>query len=176
MLVTVTVPASTSNLGPGYDSLGMALSLKAKFTFEPADELLIEGCPEAYRNADNLVMQGFRTVCEKAGRPAPAVHLVIDSEVPVARGLGSSSTCIAGGMAAANAMLGSPFTTDELFQLCTAFEGHPDNAAPAFFGGLTASFMHEGKAVAVPFRPDPAWRFAAVIPNYEVRTEEAAES
>lgn len=173
MLVTVTVPASTSNLGPGYDSLGMALSLKAKFTFEPADELLIEGCPEAYRNADNLVMQGFRTVCEKAGRPAPAVHLVIDSEMPVARGLGSSSTCIAGGMAAANAMLGSPFTTDELFQLCTAFEGHPDNAAPAFFGGLTASFMHEGKAVAVPFRPDPAWRFAAVIPNYEVRTEEA---
>ena len=66
----------------------------------------------------------------------PAVHLVIDSEVPVARGLGSSSTCIAGGMAAANAMLGNPFTTDDLFQLCTAFEGHPDNAAPAFLGGL----------------------------------------
>ena len=173
MKVTVRVPASTSNLGPGYDSLGMALSLQAKFTFEPSDELVIEGCPEAYRNADNLVMQGFRMVCEKAGRPVPAVHLVIDSEVPVARGLGSSSTCIAGGMAAANAMLGNPFTTDDLFQLCTAFEGHPDNAAPAFLGGLTASFMHEGRAVAVPFSPDPAWRFVAVIPNYEVRTEEA---
>ena len=93
MKVTVRVPASTSNLGPGYDSLGMALSLQAKFTFEPSDELVIEGCPEAYRNADNLVMQGFRMVCEKAGRPVPAVHLVIDSEVPVARGLGSSSTC-----------------------------------------------------------------------------------
>lgn len=138
MKVTVRVPASTSNLGPGYDSLGMALSLQAKFTFEPSDELVIEGCPEAYRNADNLVMQGFRMVCEKADRPVPAVHLVIDSEVPVARGLGSSSTCIAGGMAAANAMLGNPFTTDDLFQLCTAFEGHPDNAAPAFLGGLTA--------------------------------------
>jgi len=173
MKVTVRVPASTSNLGPGYDSLGMALSLQAKFTFEPSDELVIEGCPEAYRNADNLVMQGFRMVCEKADRPVPAVHLVIDSEVPVARGLGSSSTCIAGGMAAANAMLGNPFTTDDLFQLCTAFEGHPDNAAPAFLGGLTASFMHEGRAVAVPFSPDPAWRFVAVIPNYEVRTEEA---
>lgn len=173
MKVTVRVPASTSNLGPGYDSLGMALSLQAKFTFEPSDELVIEGCSEAYRNADNLVMQGFRMVCEKAGRPVPAVHLVIDSEVPVARGLGSSSTCIAGGMAAANAMLGNPFTTDDLFQLCTAFEGHPDNAAPAFLGGLTASFMHEGRAVAVPFSPDPAWRFVAVIPNYEVRTEEA---
>ena len=57
MKVTVRVPASTSNLGPGYDSLGMALSLQAKFTFEPSDELVIEGCPEAYRNADNLVMQ-----------------------------------------------------------------------------------------------------------------------
>ena len=76
-------------------------------------------------------------------------------------------------MAAANAMLGNPFTTDDLFQLCTAFEGHPDNAAPAFLGGLTASFMHEGRAVAVPFSPDPAWCFVAVIPNYEVRTEEA---
>lgn len=173
MKVTVCVPASTANLGPGYDSLGMALSLYAKFTFEPAETLRIEGCSEAYRNADNLVMQGFRKVCEKAGRPVPAVHLVIDSEVPVARGLGSSSTCIAGGMAAANAMLGEPFTTDDLFQLCTAFEGHPDNAAPAVFGGLTASFMNEGKAVAVPFSPDPAWRFVAVIPNYEVRTEEA---
>ena len=71
MKVTVRVPASTSNLGPGYDSLGMALSLQAKFTFEPSDELVIEGCPEAYRNADNLVMQGFRMVCEKARRPVP---------------------------------------------------------------------------------------------------------
>ena len=173
MKVIVRVPASTSNLGPGYDSLGMALSLTAEFTVEPADELQVEGCPQAYCNADNLVLQGFRKVYEKVGRSVPSVRLVIRSDVPVARGLGSSSTCIAGGMAAANAMLGHPLTTDDLFQLCTAFEGHPDNAAPAFFGGLTASFMHEGKAVAVPFEPDPAWRFVAVIPDYEVRTEEA---
>lgn len=173
MKITVTVPASTSNLGPGYDSLGMALSLTAKFTFEPSDTLVVEGCPEAYCNADNLVIQGFRKVYEKVGKTMPPVHLTIESDVPVARGLGSSSTCIAGGMAAANAMLGNPLTTDDLFQLCTVFEGHPDNAAPAFFGGLTASFMHDNKAVAVPFTPNPDWRFVAIIPDYEVRTEEA---
>lgn len=173
MKITVRVPASTSNLGPGYDALGMALSLTATFTFEPSDILVVDGCPEAYRNADNLVIQGFRKVYEKVGKAVPPVHLTIESDVPVARGLGSSSTCIAGGMAAANAMLGNPLTMDDLFQLCTIFEGHPDNAAPAFFGGLTASFMHDNKAVAVPFTPNPDWRFVAIIPDYEVRTEEA---
>ena len=173
MKVTVRVPASTSNLGPGYDSLGMALSLQAKFTFEPSDELVIEGCPEAYRNADNLVMQGFRMVCEKAGRPVPAVHLVIDSEVPVARGLGSSSTCIAGGMAAANAMLGNPFTTDDLFQLCTAFEGHPDNVAPAMLGGFVTSVIDEGQVYSVKKDIDPELAFAAFVPDFRLLTSKA---
>ena len=93
MKVTVRVPASTSNLGPGYDSLGMALSLQAKFTFEPSDELVIEGCPEAYRNADNLVMQGFRMVCEKARRDwgyakdyVECMWLILQAEKPDASG------------------------------------------------------------------------------------------
>ena len=173
MGVSVRVPASSANIGPGYDSLGMALSLHSTFYAEPAEKLVIEGCPEAFRNEDNLVYQAFCRVYEKAGIAVPGVRLVIDSHVPVARGLGSSSTCFAGGAALANALLGDPFSKDDLFQICTALEGHPDNAAPALFGGLTASFMNEGRAMTVPFSPDPDWRFATFIPDYEVRTSEA---
>lgn len=171
--IHVRVPASTSNLGPGYDCLGMALTLYADFTFTIADELRIEGCPEEFRNENNLVIQAFRKLYDKAGVAAPAVHLTVRSDVPVARGLGSSSTCLAAGFAAANAFLGDRYTKDELFQMSTAEEGHPDNAAPSVFGGLTASFMDEGRAETVSFTPDPEWRFVAVVPDYEVKTSEA---
>ena len=171
--VDVRVPASTSNLGPGYDVLGMALSLYANFHFQKSAELTVKGCPSQFCNADNLVLQAFRLVYEKAQETAPVVALTIDSDVPVARGLGSSSTCIVAGLAAANAFLDNRFTPYELFEFCTEIEGHPDNAAPAVFGGLTASFMHEGHAKTVPFAPHEAWRFVAVIPDYEVKTSEA---
>ena len=171
--VRVRVPASTANIGPGYDCLGMALTLYADFRFTPSDDLIVTGCPEAYCNADNLVLQAFRLVFEKAGRPAPTVRLDIESDVPVSRGLGSSSTCIVAGLAAANTFLGNLYTKDDLFQFCTDMEGHPDNAAPAVFGGLTASFMSGTVATAVPYVPHADWRFVAVIPDYEVKTSEA---
>ncbi|MFU0842919.1 MAG: Homoserine kinase [Burkholderia sp.] len=173
MKVSVRVPASTSNLGPGFDSLGLALALHARFTFETADKTEVLGCPEEFRGDDNLTLQAFRRVCEELGRKAPAVRLTVDSDVPPARGLGSSSTCLAGGAAAANAFFGSPLTKHDLLQIVTAFEGHPDNAAPALFGGLTASFMDGGTAVTVELPIDPAWRFAVIVPDYEVRTADA---
>lgn len=175
MKVIVRAPASTSNLGPGFDIFGLALSLSSTFVFERAERLEILGCPEAFRNADNLVIRGFREVFAAAGREPFPVRLTIDADVPVARGLGSSSTCIAAGAAAANAFLGFPYDAEALFQICARFEGHPDNAAPVTFGGFTASFALEGdrgfRALRLPL--DPAWRFATVIPDYEVRTADA---
>ena len=138
----------------------------------PPTSFVIEGCPEAYRNADNLVMQGFRMVCEKARRPVPAVHL------DRLRGARRSRSrifehlyCGRHGRRQRDARQ----SVHDRRPLPTlhGLRGPSDNAAPAFLGGLTASFMHEGRAVAVPFSPDPAWCFVAVIPNYEVRTEEA---
>lgn len=178
MKVIVSAPATTANLGPGYDCLGLALTLRSTFTFETADELKIEGCDEAFRGPDNLVLQGFREVWRQAGLEAPAVHLVIDAKIPVARGLGSSSTCIVAGAAAANAMLDECFTPEELFQICSSFEGHPDNAGPCIFGGLTASFKaHTGERFhSLPMPIAPEWHFATVIPDYEVRTSEARKA
>ena len=157
MFVTVRAPASTSNLGPGFDCLGLALSLYSVFKFETSGELIVEGCPEEFQNEDNLVLQGFRAVYKAAGETAPTVRLTINANVPVARGLGSSSTCIAAGAAAANAFLGGRFSKDELFEICAEFEGHPDNAAPCVLGGLTASFAADGRFHTVPLAIHPDW-------------------
>ena len=176
MFVTVRAPASTSNLGPGFDCLGLALSLYSVFTFETSGELIVEGCPEEFQNEDNLVLQGFRAVYKAAGETAPTVRLTINANVPVARGLGSSSTCITAGAAAANAFLGGRFSKDELFEICAEFEGHPDNAAPCVLGGLTASFAADGRFHTVPLAIHPDWKFAVVVPDYEVKTSEAREA
>ena len=173
MQITVRAPASTSNLGPGFDIFGLALSLYSTFTFEPAEKLEVSGCPEAFQNEDNLVLQGFREVFREAGKSPFPVKLHIEADVPVARGLGSSSTCIAAGAAAANAFLGNLFSKDELFQICARFEGHPDNAAPVVFGGFTASFAAAERFHALAMALHPDWKFATVIPNYEVRTADA---
>lgn len=175
MKLIVTAPGTTANIGPGYDCLGLALTLYSTFTFEPSDVLMIEGCDEAYRNADNLVIKGFAAVYRRVGKQMPPVHLTIEAGIPIARGLGSSSVCFVSGAFAANSFLGEPFSRDELFQLCSAFEGHPDNAAPCIYGGMTASFAaNDGDGfhtLPMPIHPD--WRFAAVIPNYEVHTADA---
>ena len=171
--ITVSVPATTANIGPGYDCLGMALTLRSRFTFTRSDVLSFEGCESAFANETNLVWQGFVKVFEKAGLTPPAMHIAIDAQVPVARGLGSSSTCLVAGVVAANDYLNQRFTDDELFAVLNDLEGHPDNVAAALFGGLTASFVKDNHPVCVPFKPHASWRFVTVIPNYEVSTHEA---
>lgn len=169
----VKAPATSANLGPGYDCLGLALSLFSEFEFAESGSLRIEGCPLEYQNEDNLVLKAFRKAFEAAGEQTPALHLTIRAQVPVARGLGSSSTCIAAGLFGANAFLGGRLSREQLFALATEMEGHPDNAAPCIYGGLTASFLEEGGPHMVPFSCHPDWRFVTVIPDYEVHTEEA---
>ena len=174
--VTVRVPATSANLGPGYDCLGLALSMYSEFTFEEAESFSVTGCPEEFQNEDNLVLVAYRKAFGAAGKEPRPVKLSIAADVPVARGLGSSSTCIAAGVLGADVMLGGPFTLEEKLRICTEMEGHPDNAAPALYGGLTASFMEEGKPFVVPFGCDPAWRFVTIIPDYEVHTAEARKA
>ena len=105
-MIKITVPATSANLGIGYDTLGMAVSLYSHFTFERADKLTITGCPEEFQNENNLVYVSFVDALAAWGEPAFPVAIDIQTDVPVARGLGSSSTCVVAGIMAAAALTG----------------------------------------------------------------------
>lgn len=174
-MITVRVPASSANIGPGFDSVGIALNMYATFTFEECDSLIITGCDEEYCNETNLVYTSMLKVYEKADKTLKGVRLHMDTPIPLSRGLGSSSTCIAGGLLGANALLGNMFTVEEIFQLATDIEGHPDNVAPAIFGGCTSSFMDD-KAYSTKFEIHEKFKFCALIPDFELATEKARKA
>lgn len=180
--VTVTVPATTANIGPGFDCLGAALTLYNRFQFsaldQPAGTVQIEVTGlEADRvstTADNLAYRAFAKAFEKLQRPAPAVSIALDLGVPLARGLGSSSTAIVGGLLGANHLAGTPFSQSDLVELATEIEGHPDNVVPALVGGCqlaAASPAGQWTLCDVP------WHEAVVpvvaIPDFELSTEAA---
>ena len=170
--ITVRVPATTANIGPGFDSMGCALALYNYITCEvlPAGNLVITGCPEPYQNEENLAVQGYRAVLSRLGLPNEGLSLNIRAEIPVCRGLGSSAALIAGGAAAANLLHRSPLPPAELLEVTNEIEGHPDNLAPAIYGGLTASLVEDGKPRTVKLPLSPTLRWVAAIPDFELST------
>ena len=174
MSVTITVPATSANLGIGYDCLGMAVSLYSVFNFERSEELVITGCPEEFRNEDNLVYRSFLAALEHWGEEPFPIAIDIRTRIPVARGLGSSSTCTVAGIMGAAALTGRIVGRAEAVAIATQMEGHPDNVAPAIMGSLVCSFTPEGELPSC-IRYDVAsdLRFVTIIPPYEVKTEEA---
>ena len=173
-MIRISVPATSANLGIGYDTLGMAVSLYSHFTFERAESLEITGCPEEFRNADNLVYVSFVDALREWSEEPFPVRLDIQTEVPVARGLGSSSTCVVAGIMAAAALTGHTVDRAELVRIAAAVEGHPDNVAPAILGGAVCSFTPEGGLPrCLRYEVSDKLRFITVIPPYEVHTSEA---
>lgn len=173
-MVRVTVPASTANIGPGFDTLGLALNLYNEYIFEEIDEgLVIEGCPEIYRNNKNLVYTSFLRAAEKMGKKVKGLKITVNSQIPVARGLGSSSACIVGGVFGANALYHGGLSKDDLFKIAVAIEGHPDNIAPCVYGGLTASIVEKEVPYSVQYDISDKLKFCALIPNFETSTKEA---
>ena len=172
-MISIRVPATTANIGPGYDVLGAALTLYASFEAELSEKLEISGCPEEFQNEDNLVIRAYKKTLSDCGKDYVPIRLAIDTNVPIARGLGSSSTCIAAGVLAADSLHGLGLSRDRIVSICTEIEGHPDNVAPAVYGGVVAGFS-DGKDIhTIRYTPDEGWRFVTVIPDYEVHTEEA---
>ena len=165
--VTVKVPGSTSNLGPGFDCLGVALALynRVQVTDAPGkDPAGIEHTAMSRQAAARF----FRRA-----KVAPfAFGCQITGEVPVSRGLGSSVTLRLGLVTGLNVLAGSPLSRQELFELCADLEGHPDNAAPAQFGGFTVAST-DGGATALRFSVSSKLRFVLLIPDFEIRTEDA---
>lgn len=173
-MIRISVPATSANLGIGYDTLGMAVSLYSHFTFERADTLTITGCPEQFQNEDNLVYVSLVDALAKWGVEPFGVSIDIQTEVPVARGLGSSSTCVVAGIMAAAALTGHTVTREELVALATSVEGHPDNVAPAILGAAVCSFTPAGELPrCLRYDVSPRLRFLTIVPPYEVHTSEA---
>ncbi len=173
-MIRITVPATSANLGIGYDTLGMAVSLYSHFTFERAERLTITGCPEQFQNEDNLVYESFVNALAEWGEEAFPVAIDISTDVPVARGLGSSSTCVVAGIMGAAALTGHTVTREELVAIATAVEGHPDNVAPAILGAAVCSFTPEGELPrCLRYEVSDRLRFITIIPPYEVHTSDA---
>lgn len=172
--VTVRVPASTANLGPGFDSFGCALGLYNELTFEqkPAG-LTITGCASQYANPRNLAYVAYQEAMKEMGFPMEGLAIHITGKIPVSRGLGSSAALLAAGAMAASALHGGRLDKGALLTVTTRIEGHPDNLAPAIFGGLTASLMEDGLPLAMPFHLCPDWQFVALIPDFELSTKMA---
>ncbi len=179
--VSIAVPGTTANIGPGFDCLGAALSLHNQFAFALATEddsplqISVTGA-EADRvmpDRDNLAYQSFCKLYAHLDREPPNVTITIDLGVPLARGLGSSATAIVGGLMGANVLAGHPLSTTELMQLAIAIEGHPDNVVPALLGGcrLSASHGSDWSIGDIPWHPDIVPVIA--IPNFELSTAEA---
>ena len=169
--VTVRVPATTANLGPGFDAFGCALSLHTDVTFEETDcGLEITGCDEAFTGPDNMAYTAFCAVLASLSEEVRGVKIHIDSQIPVCRGLGSSASLLVAGAMGANVLRGNRLSTQGLLNITNAMEGHPDNLAPAFYGGLTASMVDNGLPVTVNFPLHPDWQIFALIPEFHLPT------
>ena len=172
-MVIVRVPATSANVGVGFDCLGIALDLTATFLMTPSDRLEVEGCEQRFRGEDNLVWQSYLDACGRLGTQARPLHITILSPIPLSGGLGSSSACVIAGIGAAMALSPEGFDRERALELAVAMEGHPDNVAPALLGGLVSSFVDGGTTTSTRMDVAGNLRFVAVAPPYEVRTAEA---
>lgn len=173
-MVRIQAPATTANLGAGFDCLGCALSLYNTYEIEEiAQGYEITGCGAAYANENNLVARAYREAMRRMNLPVRGLRVNIQANIPLARGLGSSAACIAAGVLGASLLHGGRMDEQALLDAATAIEGHPDNVAPCLLGGLTASMMEGGEAFSVRYAPHESIRFCALIPDFELSTEKA---
>jgi len=173
MKVKVKVPATSANLGPGFDVAGLAVTLYNTFIFELLESgVEITGCPEQFCNTDNMTYQAFVEGAKACGLDFSGLRIECNGDVPYTRGLGSSSTCIVAGIVGAYAFKDRYNDRQEILELATKIEGHPDNVAPAIFGGLTVSVMTDGvTTLNIPVKHD--YRFVALIPPFTLSTEKS---
>ncbi|MCR2802645.1 homoserine kinase [Paenibacillus soyae] len=177
--VIVKVPASTANLGPGFDTLGMALSLYAWIemsesgTGETTFEYYGEGMDGLPRDKSNLLYKVAQLVFEEAGVRVPELTVSMYSDIPLTRGLGSSASAIIGALVAANALIGSPLSKEKLFKIATELEGHPDNVGASLFGGIVVSAWDGSEAHYARIEPHERLKTLVAIPAFELATEKA---
>lgn len=175
--VIVKVPASTANLGPGFDSLGMALSLYAWIEMSASEQTEItlygDGMTGIPTDKTNLIYKVAQQVFREVGVSIPELKIGMYSEIPLTRGLGSSASAIVGALAAANSLTGSKLSQDRLLQIATALEGHPDNVGASLLGGIIVSAWDGERAEAIRLEPPADLQVLVAIPEFQLSTDKA---
>ncbi len=186
----IAVPATTSNLASGFDVLGMALEIFLKVEIkDDSDSFKIKGCPKEYCNEDNLIVKGMKKIFERDDKNywdkiKNRISIEISSEIPIARGLGSSASCIAAGLIFANEYLFQKekikkLDSNQLVELGNEIEGHPDNISAAILGGMTCSALDKknnkiySQKINISNEFLQKFDFYLLIPDFEVKTEMA---
>ncbi|SDZ67923.1 homoserine kinase [Evansella caseinilytica] len=174
-LFTITVPGSTANLGPGFDSIGLAVDRYLTLHVEKSDEWLftmqsanLDGLPTG---KDNLIYQVAAAVAEEAGHfPLPSCHVTVSSDIPLSRGMGSSAAAIVAGIELADQLLELKMTLKEKSRRASLWESHPDNVTASLYGGLVIG-SHRDDDTDIIFGGYPDFDIIAVIPDYELKTK-----
>ena len=179
--IKVRVPGTTANCGPGFDTLGAACTiyndLALTLSSEPGIRIDIrgEGAGNIPLDSRNIVWRSIQQLLKKANLldVYPGAHIVMENHVPLSRGLGSSAAAIVAGLKAANVLTGNRFSRREILQLATDIEGHPDNVAPAIFGGFTISAMNNGRPECFSFMPKIPLKLVVAVPEFPLSTRAA---
>lgn len=174
-MVQIKVPATSANMGSGYDSIGIALNLYNVISMEEADEINITDVSggDVPKDENNLIYQCAKKVYDICGKPLTGMRIVEDCAIPQTRGLGSSSACTVAGIMGANALLGNPLDRENIIDLAASIEGHPDNSTPAIMGGFCVALLEYGKVWSVRVPMNGKVDFITFIPNFELSTEKA---
>ncbi|WP_099205228.1 homoserine kinase [Scatolibacter rhodanostii] len=177
-MIRIDVPATSANLGAGFDSLGIALTLKNRIWMEESDEVEIscKDSIEVPKTRENLIFWAAEYLYRECGKTLPGLKIVQENNIPLARGLGSSSSCIVAGIMGANRFMGNPLSQSDLINMAAKMEGHPDNTTPAISGGLVASAMEGERVYSVSVPVSDKIRFVVMIPPFELKTEKARKA
>ena len=176
--VTVIIPATSANLGPGFDCLGLALALynRVTFTAVPHPTLTIEvtglDAEKVPTDETNLVYQSASCMFDRLGKRPSGLHIQQENNIPVSSGLGSSSTAVLAGLLGANALVNGHYTQSDVLVIAAAEEGHPDNVAPALLGGLVLGVMKDD-SVYIEQLPIARQKVAVILPDFHLLTHDA---
>lgn len=174
-MIKLQIPATSANLGAGFDALGLALTYYNYVNMEEADGIFIkslDGTPVP-EDENNLIYESAKTLFDICGKPFKGLSIEQVNNIPMARGLGSSSACIIAGLYGANKLMGDPLGLDDLVNLSAQIEGHPDNTAPALLGGIVTAVFDGRNVHWVKQEVFTTLKFVVVIPDFELKTEQA---
>jgi len=178
-MIRLRVPATTANLGPGIDTLGMALQLYVQLESEYAEsgiEIVFSGLRDQSimeNSEDNLVYKAMKVVFKKARFTPTGLYLKIDNNIPIGKGLGSSAAAIVAGMYSANSLLGDKFAPEEIMRWAVSMEGHADNVVPAMTGGLTVAMIEAGEVYYQKINIGDELKIAVAVPDFTLPTNQS---